>query len=77
MMARRFLIVALVSSFALIAPILSVNVPAESGQRSLAIDGLQSKFLIARHSVCTKVWKGVCIKWGRGPHAPGGGAVRG
>jgi hypothetical protein len=76
-MARRFLIVALVSSFALIAPILSVNVPAESGQRSLAIDELQSKFLIANHMVCTKAWKGVCIRWGPGAHAPGGGAVRG
>ena len=76
-MARRFLVIAWVSSIALFAPVLSANVSVESGQRSSAIDNLQSKFLIARHSVCTKVWKGVCIKWGRGAHAPGGGAVRG
>ena len=76
-MAHRFIIVLLIPTFTFIAPILSGNAYVESSQRSSAIDNLQSKFLIARHSVCTKVWKGVCIKWGRGPHAPGGGAVRG
>jgi hypothetical protein len=33
--------------------------------------------LIANHMVCTKAWKGVCIRWGPGGHPPGGGAVRG
>ena len=60
-MVRIFLVVGLVSSIALIAPILSANVSVESGQRSAAIDERQSKNLIARHSVCIKYWKGFCI----------------
>jgi hypothetical protein len=61
-MAHRFIIVFLISTFAFIAPILSVNAYVEGSQRSSTIDNLQSKILIARHSVCIKVWKGICIQ---------------
>ncbi len=72
-MARRFLVVALVSSFALIAPILLVNVSVESGQRSPAIDELQSKVLIAYHvRVCLhKDYRRYCSVWKRVPHERG------
>ncbi len=76
-MTHRLLVVALVSTFAFIAPILSINASVAYGERSLAMNERQSKVLIARHMVCTKVVKGVCVSWTRGGHGPGPSPPRG
>ena len=78
-MAHRLCVIALVSTFAFIAPILPVNASVAYGERSPAKIERQNTVLIARHFVCTKAVKGVCVSWTRGIHTPkpGDSPVRG
>lgn len=76
-MAHRLCVIALVSTFAFFAPILPVNASVGDGEGSPAMNERQSKALIARHFVCTKVVNGVCVSWTRGGHGPGPSPPRG
>lgn len=76
-MTHRLFVIALVSTFAFIAPILSVNASVAYGERSPATNERQGKVLIARHFVCNRVVNGVCVSWTRGGHGPGPSPPRG